>query len=68
MKYENLTDNQKIEYKIFCDKYFGESITFTDLYREPLYFDENGNMYRFKNIFQGIRMFKLEKIMKKCEY
>jgi hypothetical protein len=60
MKYENLTDNQKIEYKIFCDKYFGKSNTFSS--GEPLYFTENGNMYKFKDIFQGIRRFKLEKI------
>jgi hypothetical protein len=59
--WKNLTDNQKIEYRIFCDNYLGKSITFSSS-GEPLYFTENANIYKFKDIFQGIRRFKLEKI------
>lgn len=61
MKYENLTLNQRKEYKKFCDEYLGETITYSDK-KEPLYFNENMNMYQFKDIYQGIRRFKLERI------
>jgi len=61
MNYESLTTEQQKEYKLFCDEYLGNTYTFSEN-GEPLYFDEQLNMYSFKNIFQGIRNFKLEKI------
>lgn len=61
MKYEDLTIKQQNEYKLFCDEYLGKSYTFSEN-KEPLYFDDKMNMYSFKNIFKGIRKFKLEKL------
>jgi len=61
MIYENLTLSQREEYKTFCDEYLGKTISFSENH-EPLYFNENSEMYRFKDIYQGIRRFKLEKI------
>lgn len=38
-----LTEEQKIKFKEYCDKKFGPTYTFVET-GEPLYFDENFNL------------------------
>lgn len=38
--WQELTDEQKEQYKDFCDKHFGQTNTFSED-NEPLYFDED---------------------------
>lgn len=61
MNYQNLTDKQQKEYRLFCDKYLGNTFTFSE-YGEPLYFDEQMRMFSFESIYRNIRIFKLEKL------
>lgn len=38
--WNNLTDNQKIQYKKYCDNKYGKTIMFCET-GEPMYFDNN---------------------------
>jgi hypothetical protein len=44
MEYTDLTEAQKLQYKDYCDNKYGFTCTFDGDTREPLYFDEDGDM------------------------
>lgn len=45
--WKDLNDQQKIDYKKYCDEKYGNTISFCET-GEPLYFDEDGDIINTK--------------------
>jgi hypothetical protein len=48
--WKELTEEQKVQYREYCDKKYGKTIIFCET-GEPMYMDEQGNMIDTKIIF-----------------
>lgn len=53
IKYSDLNNKEKTEFKIHCDMIFGRTVTFCET-GEPLYFNEKGEMFDTSYIIEAL--------------